>query len=630
MIENRFNWQQFLRRWQEEWIPDEDDAEDMAEGGVTLADLALSAPPASETVIATAEARLGTRFPPSYRQFLGASNGWRLDRGSIYQLGAAHEIDWFGDPFDLTPSYQEAQTEHSTEQEVLLAGMWRRALRLETDSDMSYALLDPGDTDEDGEWALYVYKGWSGEPPDRYPSFRAYMQRMYQSFHSARASSPDFVNDTTRALDAEVERARREALHGRWETARELLTEAERYGRPCAWGMLRQLEVLAHGSGYYGFGELVADPRYTDELVPVMAAAHLRDKRSTAFPRGFVLGTETDEGVTADADAILAQVREGSYRYAPEGDFGQAVAEARAAARWGDTDAAWRTIRAALPSWSPPGPDLLAPLGVLADPVLGPVVTRERALELLATPRAGTQGPVPDPVPDLDPPGLCWLADTPRWNAPHDSYRCLWVEGAEPEALPELLGEDGGVGLTAPPGRRTDWFPYDTGQRDGMAPWEDRAVVSVGRTDSGWAFGCDAAPRTSPAGNFFVSPATAASRDGRAVVLWARRSRGGGLAVFHLSVADRGEGLYAYTLRGTDIERSGPVPGSIDPERVLHGVGEADHERCLLAAVQDEFGLSLPRLALVEGVLPQLTTRSWNRAPKDGEAYAYTTIRIVR
>ncbi|MFI2506313.1 SMI1/KNR4 family protein [Streptomyces sp. NPDC018972] len=631
--ENRFDWQQFLRRWQEEWVPGEDDMEDLAEGGMTLADLALAAPPAAEAEIAAAEERLGARLPPSYRRFLAASNGWRLDGGSIYRLGAAHEIDWFGDPFGMTPAYQQGLTERSTEQEVLLAGMWRRALRLETDSDMSYALLDPGDTDEDGEWALYVYKGWSGEFPDRYPSFRAYMQRMYQSFHSERAGIPGFENDTTRALDADVERAREEALSGRWETARELLAEAERYGRPRARGMLQQLAALSHGvgHGYYGFGELVADPRCTGELVPVMAAAHLRDERPGRGPHRFVLGTETDDGVTAAADEILARVRDRTYRYAPGGAFGQAVAEAWQSARWGDTDRAWRVIRAALPSWSPPGPDLLAPVGLLGDPVLGPVVTRERGLELLATPRAGRPGPVPDPVPDLDPPGLCWLAETLRWNAPYGSYRCLWVEGAEPEALPGLVGEDGGAGLTAPPLRPDGWFPYDVRkQRDESAPWEDRAVVAVGRTGSGWAFGHDTAPRTSTPGDFFVSPAAAASRDGRAVVLWAHRTRDGGLTLFHLSVAERGEELYAYTLRGTDVERSGPVPDTLDPERVLRGVGEADRERCLLAAVQDEFGLSLPRHALAEGILPQLTTRSWNRAPGEGESYAYVTVRPVR
>ncbi|MFI8091328.1 SMI1/KNR4 family protein [Streptomyces sp. NPDC086080] len=622
--ENGFDWQQFLRRWQDEWIPGEDDGEDVAEDG-----MAIAAPPAAEAEIAAAEGRLGVRLPPSYRGFLGASNGWRFDTGSVYRLGAVHEVDWFGDPFDMTPFYQQSLDERSTEEAVRMAGMWRRALQLETDSDMSNALLDPGDTDEDGEWALYVYQGWSGEYPVRYPSFHAYMQRMYQDFHADRA--PGFVNDTTRALDADVERAREEALSGRWEVARDLLGEAERYGRPRARGMLTQLRALAHESVSHGFGELVADPRYTGELVSVLAAARLRDDpRPGRPPRRRPLVPGADADVTAAAEEIMARMGDRVYRYAPDGSFGRAVDEAREAAGWGDTDAAWRVIRAALPSWSPPGPDLLAPLGLLADSVLGPVVTRERGLELLATPRAGRTGPVPEPVPDLDPPGLCWLADAAQWKAPYASYRCLWVEGAEPEALPGLVGEereDGDAGLAAPSGRPSMWV-YCPEERDELAPWEDRAVMAVGHTGSGWAFGFDMAPRMIEPGNFFDSPAGAASRGGRAVVVWVRRASDGGLTVFHLSVAEDGEQTYAYTLRGTDVERSGPVPAALDPARVLDGVDDTDRERCLLAAVEAEFGLSLPRRALAAGILPQLTTRSWNRAPREGEVYAYATFRI--
>ncbi|MFF5339590.1 SMI1/KNR4 family protein [Streptomyces althioticus] len=632
MNDNGFDWGTFLRRWQDEWVPSEDEAMDLEEGDTALADLAvLGAPPASEAEVADAERRLGTRLPPSYREFLLASNGWSLRDDSIHQLGAAHEIGWFGDPFGMTPMYRESLDTRANEQEVLLAGMWERALQLETDSDMSYALLDPGDTDGDGEWALYVYKGWSGEYPTRYPSFRAYMQRRYESFHAERAQLPEFVNDTTRARDADVTRAREEALSGRWEAARELLDVAKQYGRPGAWGMLRQLDVLAQGvgHGHTFFGGLVADPRCTGELVPVMALAHVRDSLPGRTERPFALGAKTDDGIRAAADAIHARVGDGSYRYAPDGDFGRAVAEAREVARWGDTDGAWRMLRAALPSWSPPAPDVLAPLGLLADPVLGPVVTRERGRELLATPRAGRTGALSEPVPDLDPPGLSWLAESGRWNAPFGSYRCLWAEGVEPEALPGLVGQDSDAGLSAPPVRPAGWFPHDVGQRrDDEAPWEDRAVVAVGRTGSGWAFGFDPAARTRGPGRLFVSPAAEASHGGgRAVVVWVCRGRDGMPSVFHLSVAERGEELYAYTLRGTDVERSGEVPAALDPERVLSGVGDADLERCLLAAVEGEFGLSLPRHALAEGILPHLTTRSWNRAPREGEAYAYATLR---
>lgn len=62
--------------------------------------------------------------------------------------------------------------------------------------------------------------------------------------------------------------------------------------------------------------------------------------------------------------------------------WGRAVAEARELARWGATDAAWRVLRDALPLWEAPGPSLIAPIGLLADPVLGPLVTPERGREI--------------------------------------------------------------------------------------------------------------------------------------------------------------------------------------------------------------------------------------------------------
>ncbi|CAM5255101.1 hypothetical protein SALBM217S_08823 [Streptomyces griseoloalbus] len=53
------------------------------------------------------------------------------------------------------------------------------------------------------------------------------------------------------------------------------------------------------------------------------------------------------------------------------------------------------------------------------------------------------------------------------------------------------------------------------------------------------------------------------------------------------SVAERGAELFAYTLRGTDVERSGTVPEGLDPERVLSGADDGERERRLLVAVQD-------------------------------------------
>ncbi|MFJ3222653.1 SMI1/KNR4 family protein [Streptomyces sp. NPDC086783] len=617
-----FNWHDFLGRWQEEWVPrageDEGDEEATAPPG---------RPGADEAMIAAAEERLGTRLPPSYRAFLAASDGWHVDQtAAVYQLGGAADIDWFRDPHDMTSLYEQHVDDTSREEDVLLAGMWRRALRLETESDMSHALLDPGDRDQDGEWALYVFKGWSGEYPDRYPSFRAYMEAMYRSFHADRVERPDFVNATTRAQDARTEEARVLALRGRYVEALPLLEEASSFGRPRSAALLHQVRQLPAPRGTSDYGDLVADARYLPELLPVVAmgaahAARWPDEGEHWLRMMAARGVDR-----AVAEAVLNAVRDGTYRYAPPGPWGRAVAEARESARWGAGDTAWRVLRAALPRWEAPGPMLIAPIGLLADPVLGPLVTPERGREILATPQAGETGPAPEPVPDLDPPGLSWLTEPMPSGQAFDGYRCVWVEDTDPALLPALIGEDG-ARLSVPVNPRTaSWRAPRPHEREGVELWEDRAVVCVGRTAEGWAFAFDGHSR-SRLGKASRSPAAAASSSGRAVVLWrdaAFSTSQDHPAAFHVSVAERGEELYAFTVRGAEVLRSGAIPEALDPARLFRPQdSESAREPALLRALHDELGLSLPRFALTRGKLSTFTTRSWTRAPREGESFAY-------
>ncbi|MER6320596.1 SMI1/KNR4 family protein [Streptomyces coelicoflavus] len=618
-----FNWPDFLGRWQAEWMPRLDQEEDGGPGSVVL-----GRDGAGEAAIVAAEKRLGRRLPPSYREFLAVSDGWYVDQmAGVYQLGGVAEIDWFGDPYDMTSVYEGFLDDDPSPEAVLLAGMWKRALRLETDSDASYALLDPGDRDGDGEWALYVYKGWGGEFPDRYPSFRAYMEAMYRHFHDTRAERSDFVNATTCEQDARVERARLLALRGRYEEAVPLLEEASEFGRPHSAVLLNQIRHFLTPSRSEGYGSLVADARYLPEVLPVEAAG-----AGQGGPGGndYWLGMMVARGAGREAaEAVLAAVRDGTYRYAPAGAWGQAVGEARKAARWGACDAAWRVLRDALPRWEQPGPLLVVPLGLLADPVLGPLVTPERGREVLATPRGGQTGPVPEAVPDLDPPGLAWLAEPGGFRGSFGGgYRCVWVEGVGPERLPELIGEEGAVlsdplrpYVAARPARR----PHER-EDEGVELWEDRAVVAAGRAEGAWAFAFDGygLHRMS---HLFRSPVTDASSAGRAVVVWCEQ--GDGTAgdrpdAFHLSVAEGGVELYGFTLRGEDVERSGALPGALDPDRLFRP-GDSGKEGQLRAlhALHGELGLSLPRFALTRGRLATFTTRSWTRAPREGEGFAY-------
>ena len=136
---------------------------------------------------------------------------------------------------------------------------------------------------------------------------------------------------------------------------------------------------------------LVTDRQYAPELLPPLVAEHAahshRDDSTLTFHlRG------ADDDLVSLAYATLDQVRDGMYRYTAAGPFGEAVERARELARWGESDRAWRTLMDALPLWEPLGPDHLAPLGWVADPVLGPLLTEERGRELLCTPRGGRAG----------------------------------------------------------------------------------------------------------------------------------------------------------------------------------------------------------------------------------------------
>ncbi|MCX4546229.1 SMI1/KNR4 family protein [Streptomyces sp. NBC_01565] len=618
-----FDWRPFLLRWSGEWadcLPggeahsEDDEAARRARW--------LGGPPAAEERIAAMERRLGLRMPPSYREFLEVSDGWRHAGGFVWLLAGTADARWHEDASGLADVFEEYLDEDAGPEERREADIWRRGLQLDVESDATYVLMDPEDVDEDGEWAVYTWAGWLAAPPQRYASFLEFMRDAYREFHSLRArpsdGEPVFANDTTRGLDARMEEARLEALRGGWERARAVLDEAKEYGRPRAAGLGDQIRRLLGQTSMVYFEDLVTDPCYAPELLPALVAEHAahsyRDDSTLTFHlRG------ADEDLVALAYATLEQVRDGTYRYTAAGPFGEAVERARELARWGDTDGAWRTLREALPLWEPLGADHLAPLGWVADPVLGPLLTPERGRELLSTPRGGQAGAAPAPTAGLDPDGLAWLAEPDPGNN-RTSYRFVLVEGVEPEELPRRLG-DGGVlnePLTLWEARRRSVLD----QRE-FSSYDDKALMAVGRAGSGWSFAFDG-ERAPFNRRRFVSPAAAASEGTRAVLVWSGLRAGDGERFFHLSVARDGAEEYAFTYADGEVETSGEISPALDPGRFFDGPEgrHADVERSLLEAVSGLFGAGLPRHAIVNGRLHTFTTRSWTRPPGDGETYA--------
>src|SRR4051812_22474426 len=88
-----FNWKDLMIRWNQELLADEDiRAELPAE---VIASGWLGSLGATEAQIAQLEEHLGTPLPPSYRQFLQFSNGWRDTGHFIPAIWSTEEIEWF-------------------------------------------------------------------------------------------------------------------------------------------------------------------------------------------------------------------------------------------------------------------------------------------------------------------------------------------------------------------------------------------------------------------------------------------------------------------------------------------------------------------------------------------------------
>lgn len=156
--------------------------------------------------------------------------------------------------------------------------------------------------------------------------------------------------------------------------------------------------------------------------------------------------------------------------------------------------------------------------------------------------------------------------------------------------------------------------------------YDDRPLVAVGRAGTGWSFAFDGAPAPFNRQRF-VSPASTAGANTRAVVVWSGLRTPHGKPFFHLSVAQDGAEQYAFTYADGEIQRSGEIPPSLDPSRFFADLEDSSRaERPLLEAVAEEFGASLPRHAIANGRLHTFTTRSWTRPPRNGETY--TVIRV--
>ncbi len=87
-----FDWRSFLLRWSGEWADSLPDNKTQSEDDETARRTRwLGFPPASAERIAAMERRLGCRMPPSYREFLKVSDGWRHAGGFVWLLAGTED-----------------------------------------------------------------------------------------------------------------------------------------------------------------------------------------------------------------------------------------------------------------------------------------------------------------------------------------------------------------------------------------------------------------------------------------------------------------------------------------------------------------------------------------------------------
>ncbi|WP_067686718.1 SMI1/KNR4 family protein [Nocardia jejuensis] len=146
----------------EEWIagrdPDELDPEVAQQRWLGYA-------PATEAGIAALEQRLGLRLPPSYRNFLLTTDGWRHAGEFVRTMRDTTNLGWLR---DLEPTW-EPWADLITEPPVDAPGnAFDRGLLISLHADAGVLFLDPADRDENGEWAAYsVFPGGSSRSATR-------------------------------------------------------------------------------------------------------------------------------------------------------------------------------------------------------------------------------------------------------------------------------------------------------------------------------------------------------------------------------------------------------------------------------------------------------------------------------
>jgi len=164
----QYDWRPFLEQYSRDLIAYEQPA-----GGGEWPDEVITSgwvgyAGASEGQIMALEGRIGARLPPSYRQFLAVTNGWRCTGAFIYKMWSAEEVDWFRvRNKEWVDIWNSIGDDDSGPPEAL---EMKTALEINDTGDSAILLLNPQVITADGEWEAWFFSNWN-PGARRYPSF---------------------------------------------------------------------------------------------------------------------------------------------------------------------------------------------------------------------------------------------------------------------------------------------------------------------------------------------------------------------------------------------------------------------------------------------------------------------------
>lgn len=216
---SRFDWASFLRQWSQEIVQSLDLEREALPRDVLLSEW-LGYPGATEEQIIQAETRLGISLPPSYRDFLKVTNGWRQTTPFVSKLWSTDEIEWFtvrnqswierlveaSELPSADPSNASVPPVSIPDEDYFVYGnqqdcskirveYLQTALEISEGREAAIYLLNPQVMTQEGEWEAWFLGDWL-PGADRYRSFQEMMQAEYENFLELRESSHDLPPST--------------------------------------------------------------------------------------------------------------------------------------------------------------------------------------------------------------------------------------------------------------------------------------------------------------------------------------------------------------------------------------------------------------------------------------------------